>query len=72
VDFHYYRWPLDPVFSYALGDGYITYVPATSVEFEWPTDEHIVLTRMILNYIGVNLRSAEIVQYSDAMIKTGK
>lgn len=72
VDFNYYRWPLDPVFSYTTGDGFITYNATTSVEFEWPIDEHITLVRMILNYVGVNLRSSDIVQYSDAMIKTGK
>lgn len=72
VDFAYYRWPLDPVFSYTIGDGYISYDSATSVQFEWPKDEHILLLRMILNYIGINLREADIVQYSEAKLKSGQ
>lgn len=71
VDFHYYRWPRTPVFDYEIGDGYITYKPASSVEYEWPQDEHITLTAMILKYVGVNLREADIVQYSQSQLKTG-
>lgn len=71
VDFFYYRWPVDPVFSYTLGDGFITYLPAASVEFEWPKDESMTLVAMILKYVGVNLREGEIVQYSENKLKTG-
>jgi len=71
VDFHYYRWPVDPVFSYTLGDGYITYVPSTSTEYEWPPDEIMTLTSMILQYIGVSLRESDIVQYSELKKKEG-
>jgi len=71
VDFFYYRWPVAPVFTYTTGDGFITYNAAGSVEFEWPEDEHIVLTRMILSYIGVNLREGEIVQYSEVKLNEG-
>ena len=72
VDFAYYRFPLDPVFSYTIGDGYISYDAATSVQFEWPADEHILLVRMILNYVGINLRESDIVQYSEAKLKSGQ
>jgi len=72
VDFSYYRWPIDPEFGYTEGDGYITYDSSTSVEYEWPADEHITLVRMMLQYIGVNLREADIVNYSDAKLKTGE
>jgi len=71
VDFFYYRWPVAPVFAYTLGDGFITYDAANSTEYEWPEDEHITLVRMMLQYIGVNLREGDIVQYSDAKIKQG-
>jgi len=72
VDMFYYRWPIAPVFSYTPGDGFITYNPSTSVEFEYPVDEHMTLVSMMLKYIGVNLREADLVQYSDEKIKTGE
>ncbi len=72
VDFSYYRWPVDPEFEYVLGDGYVTYDAVTSIPFEWPQDEWLTLTMLILKYIGVNLREADIIQYSDAKLKTGE
>jgi hypothetical protein len=71
VDFSYYRFPVDPEFGYTEGDGFITYNAGTSTEFEWVKDEHLTLTRMILQYIGVNLREADLVQYSEQKLKTG-
>jgi hypothetical protein len=72
VDFFYYRWPLTPVFEYTEADGYITYDVVSSVEFEFPVDEHLTLVAMMLKYIGVNLREGDIVNYSDMKIKQGK
>ena|ERR1017187_10364035 len=71
VDMFYYRFPVDPVFSYTEGDGFITYNAAASVEMEWPPDEHIVLTRKILQYVGINLREEQIVNYSELKLKEG-
>jgi len=71
VDCFYYRWPVSPIFEYTLGDGYLTYDPASSVQFEFPVDEHLTLVRMMLKYIGVNLREQDIVQYSESKLKQG-
>jgi len=70
-DFHYVRWPVTPEFGYIIGDGFITYDPTTSTETEWPEDEKIVLARMCLEYIGINLRSEEILGYANAKLKEG-
>lgn len=72
VDFTYWRWPVDPVFAYVQGTGYITYDVANSVEFEWPVDVHMDLVRMMLEYFGVNLREADIVQYANTKIQQGQ
>lgn len=72
ADLNYFRWPTDPVFSYTVGDGVVNYNASTSVQFEWPVDEHLTLVSMMLKYIGVNLREADIVNYSDAKLKTGE
>jgi hypothetical protein len=71
VDFAYWRWPNDPVFEYTQHAGYITYNAASSTEFEWPKDEHTSLIRMILEYMGINLREADIVQYANTKIQQG-
>ena len=71
VDFNYYRWPVDPVFNYVLGDGYITYDASTSTEFEWVKDEHYTLTKMILSLVGINLREQQVIQYAESKLQTG-
>ena len=70
-DLNYYRFPIDPVFAYTEGDGYITYDTTSSTELEWVKDEHFTLTKMCLSLIGVNLRIEEIVAYSEQKLKTG-
>jgi hypothetical protein len=72
VNFAYYRWPHDPVFTYVIGDGFITYDTANSTEYEWPVDEHLTLVAMILKYVGINLRQEEIVQIANQQIQTGQ
>jgi hypothetical protein len=71
VDFFYWRFPVDPVFSYNQYAGYITYNAAASVEYEWPEDEHLSLVAMMLGYMGINMREADIVQYSEMKKQTG-
>ena len=71
VDFTYYRWPNDPIFAYTVGDGFVTYNASSSTEYEFPKDEHLTLTRMILAMIGVNLREGEIVQYGELKLQGG-
>lgn len=71
VDFYYWRFPIDPVFSYNQYAGYITYNAAASVEFEWPEDEKLSLVAMMLGYLGINLRDADILQYSEMKKQTG-
>jgi hypothetical protein len=70
-DFVYYKFPRTPIFSYIEGDGFITYNASTSVELEWPEDEKIVIMRRCLEYIGVNLREADIVNYANTKVKEG-
>jgi len=71
VDFAYLRWPIDPVFAYTQHTGYITYDSDGSTEFEWPKDCHNDLVRMMLEYIGIRLREADIVQYANQKIQQG-
>lgn len=71
VDFAYWRWPADPNFVYFQEEGFISYNASASTEFEWPRDVHIELVRMMLEYMGVNLREGDIVQYANTKIQQG-
>lgn len=71
VDFHYFRYPLDPVFAYTLGDGFVTYDAVNSVETEWVRDEHLTLVRMMLSLVGVNLREETVLNYAETKLKEG-
>lgn len=72
VDFYYFRFPVDPIFGYVEADGYVTEDASASTQFEWTKDEHIVLTRMILSYIGINLRENEVIAYAENKLKQGQ
>lgn len=69
VDFHYYRFPIEPVFAYSLGDGFITYDALESTELEWVVDEHFTIVKMILSLTGINLREDQIVNYAELKLK---
>ena len=71
VDFSYFRFPTTPIFAYIESDGYITYDAVNSIELEWPEDEKIVIMRRCLEYIGVNLREADITNYANVKLKGG-
>lgn len=65
VDFHYYRMPVKPVFDYTIVSDELVYAPGTSTEFEWHENTHMDLIRILFSYLGINLRSQEIVQYAE-------
>jgi hypothetical protein len=71
IDMAYYRYPRTPEFVYSVTDGGLVYDAVNSTEVEWPQDEHLVLVRMLLNYIGINLREGDIVNYSEQKLKEG-
>lgn len=71
VDFYYFRFPVDPVFAYTQGDGYITYDAGGSTELEWPKDEHLTITNLLLKYIGINLREQDLLNYAELKKREG-
>ena len=64
ADISYIRYPTDPEFDYVVGAGFIT-DGGSSVEYEWPKHLHMDLTRMILSYIGINMREQQLEQYAE-------
>ncbi|MCK4818557.1 hypothetical protein KA005_22495 [bacterium] len=71
VDFNYYKYPTTPVFAYNQETGYITYNSGSSTEFDWPERLHMDLVRIILGYVGINIREAQLSQYAEVKKKEG-
>lgn len=62
----YIRIPIDPVVATTINQTTLEeeYDAVNSVELEWGTDAKYEIVSMILAYVGINLRSPEIVQIS--------
>jgi hypothetical protein len=71
VDFHYWRYPADPLFAYTQNEGYISANDVACTEFEWPLELHPELIQMELEYFGINMREADIVQYAEQKLQQG-
>jgi hypothetical protein len=69
VDFNYYRFPVDPVFAYTEGDGFITYDATNSIQPEFTKDELYTFTKRVLSMVGVNLREEQVVQYAEQKLQ---
>jgi len=64
VEFSYVKYPAEPIFDYDTQPGYIT-EGSNPTEYEWPEILHMDLTRIILGYIGINLREQQLQQYAE-------
>lgn len=66
VEFAYIRYPESPNFVYVLKTGYIEEDESNTVEYEWPEHLHMDLVRIMLSFIGINLRDEQLFQYAEA------
>lgn len=64
ADLMYIRKPVDPVWAYTDVDGEPVYDEANSVDFELPSDMLDLLVISICEYMGVNVKRGDIVQYA--------
>ena len=73
VEFTYLRMPRTPVYGTIIDEDtdLEVYDPNTSVNFEYPEDCFNEIVTLCLGYTGVNLRSADIVQYSQMLKEKG-
>jgi hypothetical protein len=60
VEFSYLRNPIRPVWAYTSPNGVEIYDAANSVDFEWSEILFTDISRIILGYIGINLRDDEL------------
>lgn len=69
---YYMRRPVKPVWGYTGSGRSMTYSAGLSTQLEWKTDDIMNIIMIALQYIGINLTSADVVQYADAKEKQGQ
>lgn len=69
---YFLRKPVKPVFGYTSSGRVITYNAGTSTQLEWKESDiqNIIVTA--LSYLGINLSSADVVQYAEGKIAQGQ
>ena len=73
VDFTYLRMPVTPRYAIIVDNQTDRefYDAANSVHFEYPEDCFEDIARLVCSYIGINLRSTDLVQYSEMKKQQG-
>ena len=69
---YYLRRPLAPLFDYTQVGRTVTYNSGNSIQLEWKPNDLMNIITIALQYIGINLSSADVVQYADAKEKQGQ
>lgn len=64
-----FKRPSKPVYAYTIsGDRYV-YDDANSIDYEWHETMHDVIMERVLSNLGINIRSAEMVQFAQSQRK---
>jgi hypothetical protein len=65
ISFDYFRKPVNPFWAYTTVNNRPVYDPILSVDWEMPEQTHLTLVMMMCNYLGMNLRMPDLVQYTE-------
>lgn len=65
VVFTYLRKPATPVWGYTLVNNRPVYDPSTSTDFDWPEELFNDIVMRMCSFAGINLRQADLIQYSE-------
>jgi hypothetical protein len=72
IQFTYLKYPPTPVWAYTIdADDNVVYDPSNSINIELPAILTNDLTRIILSYIGINLREQGLVSYVEEIKAKG-
>lgn len=71
VYFTYLRRPTTPVWGYTIINDEAVYNAATSTQLEWNSVYHIDIARLILGYLGINFRDADLLTYAEQVKANG-
>ena len=67
----YLRQPYDSVWNYTLVDNRPVYDPVTSIDLDAPQEAFNEIAMLVLNLMGMNLRDADVTQYSQGKTQQG-
>lgn len=72
-EFTYIRTPRTPVYAYTIdANDNVVYDSANSVQLEYYESNHIDIIRLLLKYIGVNLKNPQLEQFINQQTRQGK
>mgnify|MGYP003671747407 FL=1 len=71
VDFVYLRRPAKGLWAYTTPTSKPEYDAANSIDLEWPEQVFNEIAVRILSFVGINLREADLTQYSEGKRQTG-
>lgn len=71
VELTYLRKPKDPVWAFTVVNRKPVYDPINSVDLEAPDEAVNEIVMMCASYLGMNLREADLVQYSETLKDQG-
>jgi len=72
VELSYIRRPVTPVWGFTIVNDEAVYNPATSVQIEYEDIYHIDMARIILSYMGITFRDADLLQYAEIGKQAGR
>ena len=71
VDFVYLRKPIKPEWAYTTPGNRPEYDASNSIDLEWPIQVFNEIAIRVLSFVGINLREADLSQYSEGKRQTG-
>ncbi len=71
VDFVYLRRPAKALWAFTTPASKPQYDAANSIDLEWPEQVFNEIAVRILSFVGINLREADLTQYSEGKRQTG-
>lgn len=72
VTFTYLRRPVTPLYAYTIVNDVPVYDAVNSIQFEYPDNDHLDICRIILGYMGINVREQQLLQYAELMKAKGE
>jgi len=71
VSMSYLRLPATPIYAIKQENGIDVYDSANSIQFEWPEQYHADLVRMLISYLAIPSKDANLSQYIESKKQIG-
>lgn len=66
VKITYLKEPIKPVWAYTIVSNRFVYDDASSIDIEWGEENHNEIIMKTMDYLGINLREGDLVQFSQS------